>query len=292
MLGAVWLYFPPAKRSGAIVAACAAFQPRDAGPDRECRIILNIVCMKWGTKYGPHYVNRLYAGVRRWLDRDVRFLCFTDDATGIAPGVEIHDLPQDPFEAAIVAGMTRAGRRGAWRKVSLFRPGLAGMQGPVLGFDLDVVITGPLDPLVDHAPGKVVMRREWRYEWRRKDGGHGSVFRFDPDQHDFLYNDFAADPEGAITRHKGSEQYYTSMTALRHGALAYLPGDLVCSFKRNAIPTFPLNWLVTPRLPENCRVLCFHGRPLMEEAIEGYSGSIRNHCRPTPWLADIWGDES
>lgn len=24
----------------------------------------NVICMKWGTKYGPEYVNRLYAMVR------------------------------------------------------------------------------------------------------------------------------------------------------------------------------------------------------------------------------------
>jgi hypothetical protein len=29
----------------------------------------NVICMKWGTKYGPEYVNRLYAMVRRHLTR-------------------------------------------------------------------------------------------------------------------------------------------------------------------------------------------------------------------------------
>ena len=105
------------------------------------------------------------------------------------------------------------------------------MSGQVLGFDLDVVITGALDEIVDHAPDKVAMRREWRYEWRRKHGGHGSVFSFDPAQHSYLYDEFAADPAGSVERHRGSEQYFTSMTALRHDQLAYLPGELVCSFK-------------------------------------------------------------
>ncbi|HAU58261.1 MAG TPA: glycosyltransferase, partial [Comamonadaceae bacterium] len=27
----------------------------------------HVICMKWGTKYGPEYVNRLYAMVRRHL---------------------------------------------------------------------------------------------------------------------------------------------------------------------------------------------------------------------------------
>ena len=201
---------------------------------------LNVVCIKWGAKYPPYYVNRLRDGVRRFLARPHRFVCFTDDAEGLDPGIEVLPLPVEPFEAEIVAAMNREGRKGAWRKISLFRPGLAGMSGPMLGFDLDVVITGRLDELVDFAPEKVCMRREWRYEWQGREGGHGSVFYFDPARHPYLYEEFAADPEGSVARHKGSEQYYTSMTALRHGELAYWPGQLICSFKRNAMRLPPL----------------------------------------------------
>ena len=31
--------------------------------------VLNVVCLKWGTKYGPEYVNRLYRMVARHLHR-------------------------------------------------------------------------------------------------------------------------------------------------------------------------------------------------------------------------------
>ena len=37
-----------------------------------------VLCMKWGTKYGPEYVNRLYSMVRRHLNGDFRFICLTD----------------------------------------------------------------------------------------------------------------------------------------------------------------------------------------------------------------------
>lgn len=250
--------------------------------------VLNVVCIKWGDKYAPYYVNRLHAGVRRGLDRPFRFICFTDDAAGIDPAIETHPLPIEPFEADIVAAMQQQGRRGAWRKLSLFRPGLAGMSGQLLGFDLDVVITGNLNDIVDFAPEKVTMRREWRYEWRGKHGGHGSVFSFDPALHPYLYEEFAADPVGSVARHRGSEQYYTSMTALRHGQLAYLPGHLVCSFKRDAIPPPPLNYFLEPRLPPDCRVMCFHGEPKMDDVLPGYSGSILHHSLPVPWLKEMW----
>ena len=248
---------------------------------------VNVVCIKWGTKYPAYYVNRLFRGVSKHLNRPFRFLCFTEHPEGLIDGIEVHPLPVEPFEAEMVEAMNAEGRKGAWRKVSLFRPGLAGMSGPVLGFDIDVVVTGPLDDLVEVAPTKVSMRREWRYERRGKEGGHGSVFQFDPALHPWLYEEFAADPAGRVARHKGSEQYYTSMTALRHGALAYWPGEWISSFKRDAMRPFPLNHFQEPLLPETCRVMCFHGTPKMEEAVEGWR-NWRRGTRPASWLARDW----
>lgn len=253
--------------------------------------IANVVCMKWGDKYPAYYVNRLHAGVARFMRRPFRFLCFTDRPEDIVPGVEVHPLPVEPFEADIARLMREPKRKGAWRKISLFRPGLAGMEGPVLGFDIDVCITGPLDELVDYAPGKVAMRHDWLEARRGRPGGHGSVFRYDPALHGYIYDAFAADPDGAADRAKGSEQKHTSMTALARGDLEYFPRRWIASFKRNAIPFPPLNYLIQPHLPRDTRVMCFHGTPKMEEALVGYSGEWRYATRPTGWLRDFWLQE-
>ena len=53
-----------------------------------------ILTMKWGTLYGTADVNRLARQVRRHLARPHRFICFTDDATGIGKGVETLPLPE------------------------------------------------------------------------------------------------------------------------------------------------------------------------------------------------------
>ena len=199
----------------------------------------NVVCIKWGDKYPAYYVNRLYLGVARFLKRPFRFLCFTERPEGIVAEVEVHPLPVEPFEKQLAELMTNRRRRGAWRKVSLFKPGLAGLAGPVLGFDIDVAITGPLDDLFDFAPGKMCMRRDWLEQRRGRPGGHGSVFRYDPARHGYLYEEFAADPFAAAERSKGSEQQYTSKTALAHGDLEYFPPRWIASFKRDAIPVPP-----------------------------------------------------
>ena len=63
---------------------------------------VNIVCMKWGTRYGPEWVDRLYGMVMRNTSWTVRFVCLTDDGTGIRPEVEIKPLSSP---AVLVSGI-------------------------------------------------------------------------------------------------------------------------------------------------------------------------------------------
>ena len=48
-----------------------------------------ILCMKWGSKYGPEYINRLYGMVQRHLRGEFRFVCLTDQSQGIRAEVDI-----------------------------------------------------------------------------------------------------------------------------------------------------------------------------------------------------------
>lgn len=249
---------------------------------------VNIVCIKWGTKFPPYYVNRLYAGVARNMTRPFRFVCFTEHAEGIRKEVEVHPLPVVPFEDEMVTAMTTGKRRGAWRKVTMMKPGEVGLEGPSLVMDLDVVVAGPLDDLFDYMPGKVCMGREWRYKYSKTVGGHGSVYKFEPGRHDYLYTDFAKDTQGSI-EYRG-EQKYISLTAHKRGDLEYFPEGWICSFKRQAIPTVPLNLFMEPKLPETCRVMCFHGDPKMEEALVGDGRKLKYRTKPAKWLRELWLD--
>jgi hypothetical protein len=213
----------------------------------------------------------------------------TDDAKGIINDVTVLPLPNEPFSAEIGHELSTQRRKGAFPKVSLFKAGLL-PAGPVLGFDLDVVITGPLDDLFDHEPGKVCMRHDWLAARIGRPDGHGSVFRFDPKRHTFLYEDFAKDTANLMRKAKYSEQKYTSMQAQKYGEFAYFPGEWIASYKRDAMRPFPLNHFQEPRLPKDARVVCFHGRPKMEEAVGGVTGSPLRTVRPCSWLKQMWTD--
>lgn len=250
---------------------------------------IDVMCIKWGDKYGADHVNRLARGVAKHMDRPFRFHCFTDDPCGIDAGIELRPLPQEPFEEAMVAAMTRkTGRQGAWRKVSLFKQGLEGLTNRRMILDLDIIITGDLGTLIDLAPDKVCMRHEWRYERLREDGGHGSFTLLDPERHGFLYDVFAQDVDAAVGSYKGSEQYYTSMVSMARDEFQYIPGDLICSFKRDCMHGFPANQFLEPIFPPNCRVLCFHGKPKMEDAVSGFRELFFRRSRPAKWLSEAY----
>jgi hypothetical protein len=95
---------------------------------------LEVVCVKYGTKYGADYVNKLYCGVSRNLRATHTFTCFTDDAAGLDPNIQVKPLKNK--------------WQGWWSKVHIFDLAAYSDLKWVLYIDLDMVITGSLDDLV------------------------------------------------------------------------------------------------------------------------------------------------
>ncbi|WP_439135935.1 hypothetical protein [Pseudomaricurvus sp.] len=99
-----------------------------------------VVCLKWGDKYSPDYVNRLEAMVRRHLSDEHRFYCITDNPQGLSSGIHIIPLPE-------------RGLNGWWNKMWLFSPEFP-LRGECLFLDLDIVIAESIDCLFEYAPEK------------------------------------------------------------------------------------------------------------------------------------------
>ena len=114
--------------------------------------MLNIACVKVGSEYGPHYVNTLFDMVRRNLDAKTegRFVCFTDDPTGLDPGIIVKEVPPD------------LASRGWWAKLYLFSPQAFISGERVLYFDLDTAITGPLDAIAGYRGTFAILRDAYR----------------------------------------------------------------------------------------------------------------------------------
>ncbi|MEM8670026.1 MAG: hypothetical protein AAGG48_21040 [Planctomycetota bacterium] len=253
-------------------------------------MVANVLCIKWGTKYGSEYVNRLYHGVEKNLSQPFRFICLTEVPDGIDRRVDVQPLPETPFDEAAFDA-----KKGGetWRKVGLFKPGLADLDGDTLFLDLDLVLTGSLDDFFTYEPGRFCVIQDWlekRRSWMPgRDGrvGNTSVFRFNPQQHVRVYDHFV-DHQSEVLENFRIEQQYVS-DALSDD-LAFWPERWVRSFKRHCRPIFPMNMIQAPQEPSEMRILAFHGYPLPQQAIDGYSASVFKSTKPAKWLAHYWND--
>lgn len=244
-----------------------------------------VLCMKWGTLYGAGDVNALYRGVRRHLSRPFRFICLTDDASGLDPGVEPRPLPS--------LALPDGNQDTRWRKVALF--GDLGIEGEALFLDLDLVILGGLDAFFDH-PGDVVMVRDddlFRPKPLRRINpardrflhmvGNTSVFRFRLGTHPEVERHYLHDPQSAAARYE-HEQQMVSDVLFRQGALSYWPKGWCVSFKNHCVGRGVQSWLSDPAPPEGARIVLFAGAPKMADVLAGRGGTWYRRIGRIDWL--------
>ena len=102
--------------------------------------------MKWGSRYGANFVNRLNTAIQRNTNRPTQLICLTDDPTGVDKSVICEPIPDINLPDEFITT--------PWRKLVLWQDNLVGLSGDVLFLDLDLVITGNLDEIFDFEPGR------------------------------------------------------------------------------------------------------------------------------------------
>ena len=235
----------------------------------------NVLCMKWGDRYTADYVNRLYAMVRRNLAGDVRFVCLTDDPSGVGPGIECFPIP---FVVAEAGGPERG-----WRKLATFEWPLYDLEGIALYLDLDVVIVGPIDELFA-IDGTFLIAHDKRLSPRGI--SNSSVYRYRLGAHRDILETFRAEHGSILTRYR-NEQAYLSARLQAAGLLTEWPRTWCVSFKYDCLPSWPMNYWKAAARPASARVVFFHGHPKPPEAAAGFS-ALRRFTRPTPWITEEW----
>jgi hypothetical protein len=234
--------------------------------------MVNVICMKWGTRYEPAYVNRLRRMVRRHLSLDHRFVCFTDDPGGIDSDIEIKPLPEV---------QSRPGPERYWNKLGIFTKPLADFTGPVLCFDLDLVIVDNLDCFFEH-PGEFCIIREFR----RDEGpprGNMSVCRFEAGAYPHVLEEFQRDPASVEARFTFDQDFISASIK----PLTFWPDEWCRSCKKHCLAPVPRCYFTAPRIPPGARIIVFHGHPKPPQAARGclVRGGIK-YCRATPWIAE------
>ena len=237
---------------------------------------VNIICMKWGDKFPPLYVNRLYGMISRNITLPFQLTCFTDNAEGIREEVKIEPIPIIELPDGIP-------ERG-WKKLTVLENNLGGLSGQTLFLDLDVLIVSNIDSFFYHTGDFLIAHDKKR---PKKIEGNSSVFRFNIGQHDDVLQ-FFKNNVNSVKQQFRHEQAYLSKKIYDKNILSYWPDEWVPSFKYHCVPSMFMRFFKEPSIPLNAKIILFHGLPNPPDAIKGKSGKWYRYIKPTPWIKDYW----
>lgn len=136
------------------------------------------------------------------------------------------------------------GYSGWWSKMGLFEPQV---KGDLLYFDLDTMIVGPLDEIM--AVDRLTVLSDFNVPGRMASG----VMFIPEHERDRIHTEWVKDPEGHMKEQGGHGDggFLAKFWSSAQRWQDIVPGQII-SYK---------NHVRGRSLPENARVVCFHGRP-------------------------------
>ncbi len=98
---------------------------------------MNIIFVKWGTKYSSEDVNILFESIFEYDNGDNEYFCYTENPVGLHPTIKIIPIP------------TKPALKVWWNKLKMFDKDFP-LSGPTLYFDIDTkVVNDPFKMEID-----------------------------------------------------------------------------------------------------------------------------------------------
>lgn len=208
--------------------------------------MLNVCCVCTGTAYGPEYVEILYSMVRRNLEGGYRgrFIVFTDNPSlfeGMA-GVQTRLIPN--------------ASQSWFDKLYLFSPEAFEPGERVLYFDLDTVITGPLDGIAAYDGLFAILRDVYR-----PDGLQSSVMAWEAGLMNCIWRKWCEEDQPRLP---GGDQEWIERSVVKPDIWQDLYPKQFRSYKVDC----------QDFVPRGTSVVFFHGFPRPHQA--------------GGWVKDVW----
>lgn len=230
--------------------------------------MINIVCLKWGNRYGPEYVNRLYAAVCRNTSLPFKFHCFTDDTSNIHSSIITHALPYKNLQ-------------GWWNKLFLFSNEINIPRGEEIFYiDLDTLITRNINTLLYHPSKSIIVLRDFLSGMAKSASDMGSgLMKWRHGEYTHVWDLFIMNSNAAIkmVEPHGDQQWINLCVGERLYWQNVAPGKVV-SFKLHCLSG----------LPAEAAIVCYHGRPSIPESAVLTEKIWLFNVTPQPWVLDYW----
>ena len=193
---------------------------------------INFFTFKWGTKYGPEYVNRLYGSLRRHCSMEFNLTAITDNTSGIDNNINTIDYTSfDPFPHTKDKIFTR-------EKLVLFD---RFVEGKNCLLDLDILIHDNIDELINQDfPKPKFIWNYWNDYKRRSEMWYGkgvschvnsSVVMWEGTGGRYLYNLLKDNEDKAFFTYKSLDKFLFYQ-AHRKGLMDFWDEGIVSNFNR------------------------------------------------------------
>lgn len=225
--------------------------------------MLNVICLKHGTKYSAEYVNKLYNMTKRHLSVPHRFVCFTDDARELDPNIEIRAIP----ESSPLSGW--------WWKPYIFKKDHFPEGDINLFFDLDMVIVGNIDKFIDYKTTEFVGLEDLSRVFNKGTAKLGSaVMKWPAGKFSDIWETLEKNLH-FTKKFRGDQDW---IWHLHSKNIKFYPKEWIISYKwearnlselyRDSDRRMKFKTVRNPTIPKETSVLAFHGSPDPHEVMD------------------------
>ena len=227
--------------------------------------MIEVCCVKWGTEYSEDYVHILESMVRRYSTVPFNFICYSDTPIkGITTRFLSNDLD------------------GWWNKIWMFNA-LNTKADRCVYFDLDTIITGNIDWLLDyrgHIMGIENLGTVNKYENPNNYKNHfqSGVLAWNVSSCNVIWNTFAQNAQSIVEEFRGDGEW------LNH---CLINPDLLQHKYPNQLKSYKYQ-CYDDGGPGDASIVCFHGTPRPHQSISETTYPWGVEFKPSPWVRDFW----
>lgn len=224
--------------------------------------MLNVICLKHGTKYGPEYVNNLYNMVERHLTLPYNFVCFTENKSNLNPAIKIKSLPENPSLS------------GWWWKPYVFKSDHFPPGDINLFIDLDMVIIKNINNLISYLPDQFVgLRDVSRALYPQNEKLGSAIMRWPSGKFDNIWS-LINNSSDISKRFRGDQDW---IWHLHSKSIKFFPDKWIISYKWEARTReeniringrYNFNSIRNVDLDPETAILAFHGTPDPHEVMD------------------------